>query len=49
MSPPRKRFWCIPVPKIDSPTRQPLIPRPARALPIGRNSDHTNLPTPIGN
>ncbi|MEW8074591.1 MAG: hypothetical protein AB2815_02060 [Candidatus Sedimenticola endophacoides] len=27
---PRERFWDIPVPKIDSPTRQPLLPdRPA--------------------
>ncbi len=25
---PRERFWDIPVPKIDSPTRQPLVPRP---------------------
>ncbi|MEW8074220.1 MAG: hypothetical protein AB2815_00125, partial [Candidatus Sedimenticola endophacoides] len=25
---PRERFWDIPVPKIDSPTRQPLLPRP---------------------
>ncbi|MEW8013550.1 MAG: hypothetical protein AB2807_01810, partial [Candidatus Sedimenticola endophacoides] len=24
---PRERFWDIPVPKIDSPTRQPLLPR----------------------
>ena len=24
----RDRFWDIPVPKIDSPTRQPLVPRP---------------------
>ncbi|MEW8075744.1 MAG: hypothetical protein AB2815_08245, partial [Candidatus Sedimenticola endophacoides] len=26
---PRERFWDIPVPKIDSPTRQPLLPRPS--------------------
>ena len=25
---PRDRFWDVPVPKIDSPTRQPLVPRP---------------------
>ncbi len=25
---PRERFWNIPVTKIDSPTRQPLLPRP---------------------
>jgi hypothetical protein len=25
---PRERFWDVPVPKIDSPTRQPLVPRP---------------------
>ncbi|OQX47068.1 MAG: hypothetical protein B0D86_00690, partial [Candidatus Sedimenticola endophacoides] len=28
---PRERFWDIPVPKIDSPTRQPLLPRPSCA------------------
>ncbi|MEW8074483.1 MAG: hypothetical protein AB2815_01490, partial [Candidatus Sedimenticola endophacoides] len=28
---PRERFWDIPVPKIDSPTRQPLRPRPSCA------------------
>ncbi len=28
MSLPRERFWDIQVPKIDSPTRQPLLPRP---------------------
>ncbi|MEW8074730.1 MAG: hypothetical protein AB2815_02825, partial [Candidatus Sedimenticola endophacoides] len=28
---PRERFWDIPVPKIDSPTRQPLPPRPSCA------------------
>ncbi|MEW8076250.1 MAG: hypothetical protein AB2815_10910, partial [Candidatus Sedimenticola endophacoides] len=27
----RERFWDIPVPKIDSPTRQPLLPRPSCA------------------
>ena len=26
---PRDRFWDIPVPKIDSPTRQPIRPRPS--------------------
>ncbi|MEW8076054.1 MAG: hypothetical protein AB2815_09870 [Candidatus Sedimenticola endophacoides] len=26
---PRERFWDIPAPKIDSPTRQPLLPRPS--------------------
>ncbi|MEW8075135.1 MAG: hypothetical protein AB2815_04995 [Candidatus Sedimenticola endophacoides] len=31
MSLPRERFWDIPVPKIDSPTRQPLLPRPSCA------------------
>ena len=29
---PRERFWDIPVPKIDSPTRQPLCP----GTPCGR-------------
>ncbi len=32
MSLPRERFWDIPVPKIDSPTRQPLCP----GTPCGR-------------
>ncbi|MEW8074772.1 MAG: hypothetical protein AB2815_03035, partial [Candidatus Sedimenticola endophacoides] len=31
MSLPRERFWDIPVPKIDSPTRQPLLHRPSCA------------------
>jgi len=26
---PRERFWDVPVSKIDSPTRQPLLPRSA--------------------
>ncbi|WP_419616463.1 hypothetical protein [Thiolapillus sp.] len=29
MSLPRDRFWDIQVSKIDSPTRQPLLPRPS--------------------
>ena len=44
---PRERFWDIPVPKIDSPTRQPLCPgRPA----VGAGLDqHTPSPTPPTN
>ena len=43
----RERFWDIPVPKIDSPTRQPLCPgRPA----VGAGLDqHTPSPTPPTN
>ena len=33
MSLPRDRFWDIPVPKVDPPTRQLLLPRPPCVRP----------------